>query len=54
MVFIWLNARRAIDAGTAPPVITVDKVVMEPSLDEAIADLFGHQKPLEVFGRIPH
>jgi uncharacterized membrane protein (UPF0182 family) len=31
--------------------ITGDKVVMEPSLDEAIGDLFGHQKPLEVFGQ---
>nr|WP_294565971.1 UPF0182 family protein [uncultured Rhodopila sp.] len=34
--------------------ITGDKVAMEASLDEAIADLFGHQKPLEVFGQILH
>jgi uncharacterized membrane protein (UPF0182 family) len=34
--------------------ITGDKVVMEPSLDEAIGDLFGHQKPLEVFGQVLH
>jgi len=27
---------------------------MEPSLDEAIADLFGHRKPLEVFGQVLH
>jgi uncharacterized membrane protein (UPF0182 family) len=34
--------------------ITGDKVAMEPSLDEAIADLFGHRKPLEVFGQVLH
>jgi uncharacterized membrane protein (UPF0182 family) len=28
-----------------------DKVVMAPTLDEAIAGLFGQQKPLGVFGQ---
>jgi uncharacterized membrane protein (UPF0182 family) len=34
--------------------VTDDKVAMEPTLDEAIADLFGQQKPLLVFGQAPH
>jgi uncharacterized membrane protein (UPF0182 family) len=34
--------------------ITGDNVAMEPTLDEAIADLFGHPKPLEVFGQVLH
>jgi uncharacterized membrane protein (UPF0182 family) len=30
-----------------------DKVVMEPTLDEAVANLFTKQQPLAVFGKTP-
>ena len=33
--------------------VTGDKVAMEPTLDEAIADLFTRQKLLQVFGQTP-
>jgi uncharacterized membrane protein (UPF0182 family) len=33
--------------------VTGDKVVMEPTLDEAMANLFIAQKPLAVFGKTP-
>jgi len=33
--------------------VTGDKVVMEPTLDEAMANLFITQKPLAVFGKTP-
>jgi hypothetical protein len=33
--------------------VTGDKVVMEPTLDEAMADLFVAQKPLAVFSKTP-
>jgi uncharacterized membrane protein (UPF0182 family) len=33
--------------------VTGDKVVMEPTLDEAMANLFIAQKPLAVFGKAP-
>jgi len=34
--------------------VTGDKVVMAPTLDEAVADLFGQQKPMAVFNQALH
>jgi uncharacterized membrane protein (UPF0182 family) len=33
--------------------VTGDKVVMEPTLEEAMANLFIKQQPLAVFGKTP-